>query len=446
MNAHKIKPTKMKKILTVLLLGLSMTMNSQWIKGEKKDAFDGNYKYTIVKGYGGDFPYATPSLTINRFANETPNIYISDMGSMACDNQILKIAIDDKIYSFNLSSSVDGDSGFLQGTNNEMIMLLNGLKKGNKAILRFTTRCSVNTFKIGLTGSTSGINYVVGNYYVKKRESLLASEKIKLDSIKAVNDAIMPKYLEWKSNIDKDIRNIYDNYVIRDKYDKSEIFSFEDFKRICYKKIDDPYKPSSDSLLYLLNYYKSYNIGHRKNYNNFLINQFYIKTKMNKYKKINEYELIVLRVDGDNHISGIRDRWVIEKKMNINEDKTIEKNKLNNNKTCTFEKSYYGGDEFSVKGTVTFGENYLLIDIGGKGVDNVKIPILDENIKTNSSKWTFNYTANDITITYIFNAADYTYNTSGGTLTLKNSGSVKDIIYPLILSYTKKPFNPKKLP
>ena len=143
----------------------------------------------------------------------------------------------------------------------------------------------------------------------------------------------------------------------------------------------------------------------------------------------------------------------VKKKLNNNNKVLKEKSKLNNNnkviKTCTFEKGYYGGDEFSFKGTVTFGENYLLIDMDAEGVANVKIPILDENIKTNSSKWTFNYTANDITITYIFNAADYTYNTSGGTLTLKYSGNVKDIkdlIYPLILSYTKKPFNPKKLP
>lgn len=545
MNAHKIKPTKMKKILTVLLLGLSMTMNSQWIKGEKKDAFDGNYKYTIVKGYGGDFPYATPSFTINRFANETPNVYISDMGSMACDNQILKIAIDDKIYSFNLSSSVDGDSGFLQGTNNEMIMLLNGLKKGNKAILRFTTRCSENTFKIGLTGSTSGINYVIGDYYKKKVEE---EEELNKEE-EELNKSIYPIFLEWKEKLDASILNIQAEYEV---FFDNKVLSFEEFSEIIYDNFSrngiwsvfDSWKQKQDkkykeSLLLTSVYVKKNKYG---------INKYEIIGSSAKYKELhsfsieqqNDFRLTplknlitsvstydswkqnldnnILEIFSNNQIviqyitksdltlelfkqliyeellenytsleayykyfynSKLRDRHLVVefeikkyvgkttilyfKKYNGDsrlplkikgeyvyvekgENVYVEKSKLNNNKTCTFEKGYYGGDEFSVKGTVTFGENYLLIDIDAEGVDNVKIPILDENIKTNSSKWTFNYTANDITITYIFNAADYTYNTSGGTLTLKNSGSVKDIIYPLILSYTKKPFNPKKLP
>ena len=242
----------MKKA-TIVLIAVLLTLTSfgQWAKSTKNDAFNGNYKYTTVTGYGGSFPYGNPYLIIRKYDNEEPEIYISDMGSMACDPANVQIAIDGNVFKFDLSSSTDGDAGFLSlSKSSEVVELLNAMKNGSTAILRFTTRCSQNTFKINLSGSTSGLNHVIGDYfevkakadelYKIKRDSIqfIADEikriaKIKKDSIQFISDEIVrlakikkdslqvvytnnlkAEVIIWKDSILKDIDLVYLKYDI----------------------------------------------------------------------------------------------------------------------------------------------------------------------------------------------------------------------------------------
>ena len=137
----------------------------------------------------------------------------------------------------------------------------------------------------------------------------------------------------------------------------------------------------------------------------------------------------------------------------LEEEKLEEEKILKNNneaiKICTFEKIFVDGIEVPLRGSVKFFENYLLIKYNNYS-GNIKLQSSDENIKTISNKWSFNHYDNDnSTYTCFFNGDDLNYKNNGGTLTTKVSGGdINDVvtIYPLILSYTKKSFDPKKLP
>lgn len=224
----------MKKAIILLVIVFSFNLSyAQWQKGGKKDPFDGDYKYTIVKGYGGDYPYSKPSFVINRYGDRQPSLYITDMGSLACDQPYVKIVVDsnpDKIYSFSLNKSNDGDSGFLQYSTTNITLLLEDFKNGSKATLRFTTGCSENTFVIGLSGSTSGINYVIGDYFNNKLEegiklTLEKSEQDKKDKATQIikedarikkeeedEELFQKKYTKWKTSITDSINSFYNNY------------------------------------------------------------------------------------------------------------------------------------------------------------------------------------------------------------------------------------------
>ena len=108
---------------------------------------------------------------------------------------------------------------------------------------------------------------------------------------------------------------------------QKKICSFEDFKTACYKELsDDSYLSEEDKLFPpLLDYYKKFNIGYLKKYNNnFRVNLTIKDRKINRSKIVDgkisryeeiEYELISLAKDGSEYIIfDYRQQWVFEKK------------------------------------------------------------------------------------------------------------------------------------
>jgi len=260
----------MKKLVLVLVM-LTFTANAQWTKGTEKDPFKGDYKYTLVKGYGGDSPYRNPLFVINRIGDGEPNIYISNMGSLACDPSMVKIVVNtnpDKIYTFSLDESTDRDSGFLHYSTSDIVSLLDDFKKGSKATLKFTTGCSENTFVIGLSGSTNGINYVLGDYFkdildLEKIEKDKESQETDIRIEESINEKIEKSDnwgtpIGWRNSINDSINSFYNKYTITTPK--------EELSKIIFKKIMSPYLLNKGYILnkgneleIIINYYNDTN-------------------------------------------------------------------------------------------------------------------------------------------------------------------------------------------
>jgi hypothetical protein len=151
----------MKIITTAIILLTALTSRAQWITYSEDDPFDGKETTIIGTGYDGRYPYRNPSLVFRR-RGEKIEAYITDAGSLACEQAYMRISFGDsnKIIEFKLSPSVTDDSGFFDTMNIEFTELIKGLKSKSLVYVDFNTRCSNNRFKITLKGSNKALSSI----------------------------------------------------------------------------------------------------------------------------------------------------------------------------------------------------------------------------------------------------------------------------------------------
>lgn len=214
-----------KNTFCLFIVLLTINCHSQWRTGSSGNKFDGEYKYGTIIGKGGEYPYTKPSLTINKFKNVEPNIYISNIGYTGCNNNSLKFAFDNSedIYSFYSETNADKDAAFLSATVFETKELLELFKQKSKVYIRYSNSCGKEDYEFSLNGATKAINFIVGNYYEKEIEAIkdeirekriidslhIAERKLlenrlrKVDSIKSVNEIIIAnaKTIEFEKTL-----------------------------------------------------------------------------------------------------------------------------------------------------------------------------------------------------------------------------------------------------
>lgn len=196
-------------------------LNAQWKVTQRNDPFAGKVLSTWAIGTQGHSPYTNPYIMYRKNADGTVDAYVGDAGSLACDNQHLRISFDgdpSTIETIFLNPSVSGNSGFFANNNKLNATIVEKFKKYSYAIFEFQTDCSVNRFRISLSGSTNALTKVVGNYFDVK-----AKEDAKLFDIKAKKDA---KLFDIIAKEEAKLIAIHERYNL--KYESNSEWYFED--------------------------------------------------------------------------------------------------------------------------------------------------------------------------------------------------------------------------
>ncbi len=214
-------------ILVIILLFISPSIFSQWTFSKGKSDFDGDYKTSSVMGAGGSFPYKNPVLVVNKFNNESINIYISGAGYSGCDNKVIyfKFNGDETIYETNyVSEDSNNEAWFIESlkTINET-ELLEKFTKFSSVSVRMKSNCNSKDYKFTLSGSSKAIKFVVGNNYFdlynqqKQKERQYLDEKVThlVDSLKKSN-SLERNILRYNTLIEKFPENRFEFYEIID--------------------------------------------------------------------------------------------------------------------------------------------------------------------------------------------------------------------------------------
>ena len=212
----------MKQIITILTLFVTISSFAQWSFKKKHDVFDGDYIVASSYGKGGRYPYSRPMFVINDIGGEY-NMYVTGMGSTACDGWYLEIKTDvnDKLYTFGLSEDADGDSVFLKFDNSDVSLqlayeMLQDFKKGSNAYFRYGTRCSTNQWSMSLSGSSKAINSTKIMDYLDKS----------INVEKQLNGKVLEDYNKWKSSLTNDIDSILNDYTVTPPYFDGDLNSY----------------------------------------------------------------------------------------------------------------------------------------------------------------------------------------------------------------------------
>ena len=175
--------------ISIITFSTSHSSYSQWTYGVENDPFNGKEVYAFGIGSGGEFPYEKPTLVFRNRSGKK-EIYITGAGSVVCDNPYLDVSFGDpkKVETFNLGKSVNNDSGFLNMNEVKKIYnLITQLKSNSTAYFRFGTDCSMNRFKISLSGSANAISKIFNNAELNSiKNSIEQSEKALIEKQKAL--------------------------------------------------------------------------------------------------------------------------------------------------------------------------------------------------------------------------------------------------------------------
>ena len=201
----------MKKLLLLFLL-IPTIVISQWRFQTDNDPFEGKTSYGYVTGTGGDFPYENPQLVFRK-RDGNIDVYIQDVGYVTGGYLEFSFGDPNEILSFRISPSSTKESGFLNIINisaldntmdvintksssyslgyqseeiindiNSFLELINKLKAGSIAYVRYRNSIDVNQFRITLSNSTNVINRVIEDYPEKIKKKL-NEYKLKLENI-----------------------------------------------------------------------------------------------------------------------------------------------------------------------------------------------------------------------------------------------------------------------
>lgn len=200
----------MKKILLLIVMTFSVTGYCQWTYSTGKSDFDGNYRTSSVYGSGGKFPYTKPYLVINKFENNSVNIYFSGAGYSGCDGRkiFFKFNDDDDVYETSyVGNGTNNDTWFVTSLKNiKQYQFIRKLKNSSLLSVRIRSNCGSVDYKFGLRGSTKALNFVLGKDWIKNKnkehQELKIKDKIKLKE-DSINNRLWHKKLE-KKRIEKE--------------------------------------------------------------------------------------------------------------------------------------------------------------------------------------------------------------------------------------------------
>ncbi len=179
----------MNKILLFFFILFSSISFSQWSYSESGNEFDGKIKVTKVIGKGSNYPYNNPKLILNYFLkDDSYNLYIDNSGYF--NDGVNVTMIFDKepnifYKSYNQSISADNKTIFIDEfyINDELdnrigfFEVLQKLKSNNSLSIRVEDDYGKNDIRFSLSGSTRGINFVVGTEVLNKKLEEIFSKK-----------------------------------------------------------------------------------------------------------------------------------------------------------------------------------------------------------------------------------------------------------------------------
>lgn len=156
---------------TFLIMLFTFNVNAQWKYSESESDFDGKYRMARVEGTGNEFPYNSPLLTITLWDEENFNLYLSGIGYLGCDKNLL-------IFKFNGDEELYYSNGVAVGKNEKALYIgdftgiqrsefIELLKKHSSVSVRFDNECSQRDFKFTLSGSTKALNFVLKDFVIK---------------------------------------------------------------------------------------------------------------------------------------------------------------------------------------------------------------------------------------------------------------------------------------
>lgn len=169
--------------LTAICLGQTHIWKYQTVI----DEFDGKIKTCYVIGVGSEFPYESPKFVINKRivirdtakktnyqkykernikpAEDTINIYISDVPYSGCEVNNAKIKFDtsETVFFPKISMNPDRKEWFMEILNeDEFHEFFRLLKTGRQMTIRLYSNCiSEYTARFSLNGSGAAIDYVL---------------------------------------------------------------------------------------------------------------------------------------------------------------------------------------------------------------------------------------------------------------------------------------------
>jgi hypothetical protein len=279
----------MKKIIAFLIF-IPIISFGQWTLEESNDPFDGKIIYVTAKGYGGDFPYANPSLIIRyKKASEKIDVYISGLGYTGCDDNSLIISYNNdpgNVKRYSVSESVGNDALFINDY--QFKDLFDNLKKYSVISVKFRNSCRINTFSFGLKGSSLAINRLLNQtkQFNPKLERLQAEREKKqriidnkknlvvnetfyrlIDSmkqqsvpentIKLVESSLIRK-IKAQYDINPDLSE-FQTIVIKPTLTKGEYFAFLKYKSRDDENLWVTFNKKSDELIFKIRYEKFIN-------------------------------------------------------------------------------------------------------------------------------------------------------------------------------------------
>lgn len=179
----------MKKIIlttAIVLLIVNFTIGQKWTYTSGGNEFDGKYKTASIRGKGGKFPYNSPLFVVNYFDKDNKlNVYFNDVGYAGCDDKYVYLKFDgsDEIYMFYVTSNLNKDAWFLwlkkDGSKNylSILELLDKLKTNNTMYVRLKSLCGQKDYEFSLSGSSTAINFVTNDYFIKMNQIQIAEKE-----------------------------------------------------------------------------------------------------------------------------------------------------------------------------------------------------------------------------------------------------------------------------
>ena len=204
----------------LILLLLPLVISGQWKTSSGSNKFDGSYKAATVIGTGGEFPNKTPMLVLNRFGDNKPSIYLTDIGYTGCDDNVVR-------FSFNGSNEIYTSSSTSINENKDVVFIdsfseismpdiIDLLKEKSTLHVRYTSSCMLNDYQFRLTGSNTAIKYVVGSYYDEQKLRINEENK-KIESeqlAKSQKEETISNDLESSFECETPKKPIISSYVV----------------------------------------------------------------------------------------------------------------------------------------------------------------------------------------------------------------------------------------
>lgn len=184
----------------MFMVNATIFAQNSWEYGKEGNAFDGTYKYALVKGKGNRFPYNDPTLIVRLNNNDNYAIFLNDSGFYQNEDDV------DVYWAFNNGSSgvyhsccssimlsKDGSAIFFEDIKtpeNEFIDIFSFLElmmESSDLSIRVSSKYSNNTISVSARGSSRAIEYVMPKTFrdsVRLKKQSQIEQKINEDRLK----------------------------------------------------------------------------------------------------------------------------------------------------------------------------------------------------------------------------------------------------------------------